>query len=373
MVPCSQVSVAARIVGDVAEEDLLRAIDAVRRMHPLVGAKVIFDDHHDAWFSTDKVPEIVLRIVQRISENQWFEEIRHEHHISFESEIGPLIRIVLVYSPQISELIVFASHSICDGDALAILIRDILVHYADPAKDVKIIQPLTLEECLPKEKLSISGFIAKTFINHCNSQWRMKPYYFTQMDFNELHKAYWARMQYNIALIQLEQDETSDLIARCRENGVTITSAFTAAFLAAYKEILGPFPKERRLIWISYDLRRHLHENIGEVFGLLAEAVQFKFDYNQNKTLFGNAQEIHIIVRKDVERLNTVGREISLFDPTLIDAYFNFALSTQVIPEAFEKQRTFQPSLVTLKMLHTLSHARSHQIAREPSTPISGV
>ena len=336
--PQADVAVAARIIGDVSEKDLMIALGSVRRMHPLLGAKVIFDDHHDAWLSTDKVPDTLLRIVPRRSETQWFEEIRHEHHMPFEPEIGPLIRLVLIYSPQVSELVVFAQHSICDGDALAILIRDILVYYANPAKEMQVLQPLACEECFPEERISPSGFIKKIIINHYNRQWRKKPYYFTQMDFNQIHKAYWDRTQYNIALIQLEPEETSVLAAKCRENGVTITSAFTAAFLAAYRDILGPFPKDRRIIRVAYDLRRHLQKNIGDVFGLLVGAIQFKFNYEQNKSIWKNAQGIHSILRKDVEKLRTVGREYKLYDPTFIDA-FNFVLSMQLVPEAFERTK----------------------------------
>ncbi len=335
----SNVAVAARIIGDVSENDLMRAINAVRLMHPLIRAKIISDGHHGACLSTDNVPVPALRIVPRTSENQWFEEIRHEHRIPFEPEIGPLIRFVLVYSPQVSELVAFGQHSICDGDALAILIRDILICYANPAKDAQVLQPPIWEDCLQKERFSLSRFITGIFINHYNSQWRKRPHYFTWDDFSELHKAYWDKTQYNIALIQLDPEETSALAARCRENGVTITSASTAAFLSAYREILGPFPKERRGIWIAYDLRRHLGKDIGEVFGLLAGVVQFKFNYNQNKSLWENAQKIHGIIHRDIEKLKTVGRELSLFDPTLINASVNFVQFTQIIPEAFERTK----------------------------------
>jgi NRPS condensation-like uncharacterized protein len=353
--PTANVALAARIIGDVSEKDLMIAINAARSMHPLLEAKAIFDDHYDAWFSTDKVPEIALRTVPRKSETQWFEETRHEHRIPFEPEIGPLIRFVLVYSPQVSELVVFAQHSICDGDSLAILIRDILEYCVNPAKEVQVLQPPTTESCLPKERFSLSGVIAKIFINRYNSQWRKRPYYFAQEDFNEIHKAYWDRMQYNIALIQLEPEETSGLAAKCRENGVTITAASTAAFLAAYRDIIGPFPKERRFIWIAYDLRRHIRENLGDIFGLLAGVVQFKFDYSRNKSFWKNAQEIHSSIRKDVEGLKTAGREIRLFDPTMIDA-LDFAPFTQIIPEAFERTKNLSAfAHDTKNVVHSLS------------------
>ena len=337
--PAANVVVAARIIGDVSEKGLRVALDAVRRMHPLLGAKIIFDENHDAWLSADNVSETTLRITPRSSEIQWFEEIRHENRIPFEPETRPLIRFVLVYSPKVSEIIAFAQHSICDGDALAILIRDILIYYANPSKEVQVLQPLNCEDYFPRENFSLSGFIARIFINHYNSQWRKRPYYFTQADFAEIHKAYWDRTQYNIALIQLEPEETSLLATKCRENDVTITSAVTAAFLAAYKDILGPFPKDRKVIWVAYDLRRRLREKIGDVFGLLAGAVQFKFNYNQNKSLWENAQEIHGFIRKDVEKLRTPAPEMLLFDPTLIDA-LNFSIFAQIIPEAFERTKS---------------------------------
>jgi len=132
----SNVSMAARVVGDMSEKDLLRAINAARRMHPLLGAKVIFDNQHNAWFSTDNVPETILRTVPRTSDTQWVEEIQREYIAPFEVETGPLIRFVLVYSEQVSELIAFSNHCICDGVALANLICDILIFYAEPAKEM---------------------------------------------------------------------------------------------------------------------------------------------------------------------------------------------------------------------------------------------
>ena len=150
----SNVAMAARVIGNVSEKDLICAINAARRMHPLLGAKVIFDGQHDAWFSTDNVPETILRTVPRISENQWVDEIQREHMEPFELEIGPLIRFVLVYSRPVSELIAFSNHGICDGVALANLIRDILVFYAEPAKEMKVIQPPLSTGYLQRDEVS---------------------------------------------------------------------------------------------------------------------------------------------------------------------------------------------------------------------------
>jgi NRPS condensation-like uncharacterized protein len=337
--PIGNLAVTARVVGDIRENELLRAIDTIRQVHPLVGARVVFDDHHDAWFSTDNVPGTMLRTVPRISEQQWFEEICREQLLPFEPEIGPLIRFVLVYSPKISELIAFAQHTICDGTSLAILIRDILDYYADPAKEAPVLHPPVNIDYLPKEKLSISKFVKNAFINHYNNQWRKRPYYFSQEDFNEVHSAYWERSRYNAVFLQLEPKETSDLTTRCREKGITIGSAMTASFLAARQDVIGAFPRNKRLIWVPYDLRRHVQDKTGDVFCAFLGLTTFSFSYDRGKTFWENSQKIHGMIMKGVDRLDLSGSELYLLDPTLIDACCNFAYYAELIPEAFDRTK----------------------------------
>ncbi|MCO5382575.1 MAG: hypothetical protein NHB15_11170 [Methanosarcina barkeri] len=68
--PGYNVSIVSRIIGNVSEQELLRALDTVRRIHPLVGAKIVFGDRHDAWFSNDNVPALPLRVIKRTSDTQ---------------------------------------------------------------------------------------------------------------------------------------------------------------------------------------------------------------------------------------------------------------------------------------------------------------
>jgi NRPS condensation-like uncharacterized protein len=334
----SNVAMVARVVGDASEKDLSHAISAARRMHPLLGAKVIFDDQHDAYFSTDNVPETKLRIVQRTSDNQWVDEIQCEHMIPFEPEIGPLVRFVLVYSPQVSELIAFASHAVCDGIALANLIHDILVFHAEPAKERNGIQPpLGIGYLQRDEESSPLKSVGSDAINNLNIHWRQSPHYFSQTDFLEVYKAFWDKMQNNVVLLELEPEQTSDLVAKCREKGVTIVSATTAAFIAAYQDVVGPFTKDQNTVCIPYDLRRRLSEDLRDAFCLFVGVSAFPDCSDQGKNLWEHAQAIHKIVQRDAERLNTTSPEFGLFDPTLIDACFNFAPIMQFVPEAFER------------------------------------
>jgi len=334
----TNIAVAAQVLGDVEEQRLKQAIDIVCSMHPLTRCRITFDENHNAWFSGDNVPRAALRIVPRISDSQWFDEIRREYQVPFEHEVGPLIRFVLVYSSEVSELIVFSAHCICDGTALANLIHDILDCYTDPKREVSVISPPAITDYLQKEdSFSISTIIGSFFINRYNNQWLKKPYYISQEDFNEIHAAYWEKYRYSIALLQLEPEDTYDLAARCRENGVTIGSAMATAFLAAYYEVRGPFPKNKRTISTPFDLRRHLKEGTIDGFCFLSGGFNFPFAYDQKRSFWSNAVDLHKIIQRRVKMLDNSGLDMERFNPTLIDAFFNLAPYIKNVPSAFNK------------------------------------
>ncbi|HWQ20147.1 MAG TPA: condensation domain-containing protein [Methanotrichaceae archaeon] len=333
-------SVVARIMGDVDEKKLMSAIDVVRGMHPLMGARVVVDGNHEAWFSTDNVPGTAFRTAPRASEGQWFDEVRHEYQVPFKPDQGPLIRFALVYSPQVSELIAFAEHCICDGVSLAKLLRDILACYSKPHNEVRAIYPPATTDYIPKaDGISQSTSKEATAIDHYNDQWRKRPHYFLQEDFLKIHEAWSRRTRHNIVILQLEPEETSRLVDVCHENEVAIGSSVTAAFLAAYQEVMGTFPENRRTIQVPFDLRRHIEGDLGDFLGFFVGAFKVPFTYNWEKSLFENAKDLHMIIQKHASMLDTSAIDMEKFDPTLVDAFTNYAPFVELFPEAFSQTK----------------------------------
>lgn len=335
--PENNMAAVARILGNVHEDDLRMAIHSVGAVHPLMSARVVIDRHHDVWFSTDHAQKAVLRTVPRTSEEQWFEEVRHEYLVHFEPERGPLVRFVLVCSKEVSELIAFSQHSICDGISLANLFRDVLASYADPVKREQAIRPPATTDYPKKEGIFSSEFIDEAAIEYCNDQWQKRPHYFSQEDFCIIYEALAKRIRHEIVILQLEPEETLDLVARCRENGTTVTSALTAAFLAAYQEIIGLLPENRRTIQVPFDLRKRLGANPGDFLGFFVGAFKFPFSYDSKRSFWKNAQELQEIIKKRVEILDTSATDIEPFDPTLVDAFTNCAPYVDLLPEAFSQ------------------------------------
>lgn len=339
MSPIPNVSLVARIEGDVSEEKLRAALESVRLMHPLIGSKVILDTHHEAWFSSDNVPGTILRITHRKNDTQWFDEIRQEHMTPLDPITGPLVRFVLVYSPDVSDLIIFAAHTICDGTALATLVRDILERYTYPDRTVTVIQPPMITDYLKSDsRFCIAEKMKGLFIAHFNRKWRKQPYFFDMDDYNAIHAAYWERFRYHCVILEFNRREASDLISRCRTNGVTITSAITAAFLAAAEEVIGPLAKKDHSVAIPFDLRRHLGimENC---FCYFVGGFQFTYSYNQNNPFWENARVLQTIIKNQVQKLANSSPVMGMeaFDPALLDAWMGFAYYSLLAPAALEK------------------------------------
>jgi len=300
-----------------------------------MSARIVIDKRHDIWFSNDHAKKATLRTVPRTSEEQWFEEVRKEYLVPFEPVRCPMIRFVLVYSKEISELIAFAQHSICDGISLTNLFRDILASYANPAKERHAIHPPSTTDYLKNRGNFSSKSIDKAAIDHYNEQWRKSPHYFSQKDFLSIYAALAKKVRHEIVILQLEPDETLDLVARCRENGATVTSAVTAALLAAYQEIRSPLPENRRTIQVPFDLRKRLGINPGDFLGFFVGAFKFPFAYDSKKSFWKNASELQDIIRERAEVLDTSAIDMEPFDPTLVDAFTNCAPYVDLLPDAF--------------------------------------
>lgn len=342
MHPGCNVAVVARIAGRVSEHDLRRALETVRRVHPLVGAKIVTDVNHDVWFSAENVPEPLLRVTERISDTQWSAELQSGLKVPFRLDEGPLIRFILLNSPDRSDLIIICSHSICDGVALTNLVRDILVHYTDPGKKVTVLPPPEIADFLPQAHgFSLKTLFPRLIACYSNWCWRKSPHYFSQEDYEALTNAFWEDREFGAVMIALGPEETATLAARCRKEGVTIGSAVMAAYIAAHEDCAGAFSGSLRNVMIPFDLRRHATRPAGDVFCLCVGGAQFAFTYQSGKPFWANAVALHTEIHRRVNHLDSAGMEIRAFDPSFIDALACFAMLKQIIPdEAFARTRT---------------------------------
>lgn len=341
--PLSNVATTVRIRGSVPEERLRNAINKATILHPLLSSKVIYDKDNTAWFHNDNVPEIPFRVVKWKDENQWQEELAYENKIPFKLFEGPLIRFVLIKSPEVSDFMVYCQHAICDGRSIKYLIRDILTLAVEPKMEAN---PLLLPPLLSSEGLSSlnssKGYqksLLKFIINGMNSKWERDMMTFDQEDFDNIHKAYWQEHEYRIECIELSREQTMNFTAKCRQQGVTVTAALGTAFLAAHYELCGSFKKNQKTVALPIDLRNRTKVPASEVLCLYISRIMFKYKYSPKESFWQNVRKFNAAVKNKAESDNLFEPffRSEMFEPTLIDAMFGFGALSGAVPKGFSR------------------------------------
>jgi len=345
--PAANVCVVARIRGHVDVARLQAAIGSARERHQLLGSRVAFYEGR-AWFTTDDVPEATVRLLERRDAEHWKEVLAEESRIPFDIERGPYFRVILLQSAEACDLMIFCQHVVCDGKALAILARDLLVLMTDPQGLEYLPEPLPLhpdnfpegasEGCLMKKVRDVA-------MRKINAQWRKRPYFGDAEDYRSIHRAYWDRYAYRILTLEPTAEETKGLVERCRDHGVTVNSAICAAFRNAYKEVGGVMRGRKQTIAVPIDMRARLRQDAGDVFGLYVGSMMIRFratgEFWKDAKRFHTEAEKRIKSRKDVFGMFYA---IESMDHTLLDVLVSDAALASMVAAGdprYEKLRAF--------------------------------
>ena len=304
--PFSIVTMVARIKGNITEEMLKNAVAKIQQRHVLLSVRIKEDHEHALWFTSEGVQEIPIDIIPRKSENDWIKIYAEASKIPYEFETRPAIRFILVQSPDVSELIILCHHMICDGMSLAYLARDLMVHLGDPSREVEVLpapEPITLDN-LPSD-VSLSALV-KFFINRIKQKWAEEIVFFDQEDYKVLTKTYWDNYQHELFSIELSDEETSVLVARCRKENITVNSAITVAFSGAQSFVAGEKPHHAKTA-IAASLRDRLPNPPGEAVGYYASGFELKLNYNHKKSFWDNARKYHKIIKPNFTNKKVFG------------------------------------------------------------------
>jgi NRPS condensation-like uncharacterized protein len=342
--PFSIVTMVARIKGAVTAELLKQAVAKVQQRHALLRVRIRDDADHAQWFTSEGTKEIPIEIFTRESESDWINTHAEASKIPYEFESRPAIRFILVRSPDVCELIILCHHIICDGLSLAYLARDLMVHLGDPAREADVLPapaPITLDN-LPGD-VSQSA-LRKFFINRINRQWAEEGVYFDDEDYRVLCETYWDDFHHELLTVELTEQQTSALVARCKKESATVTTALTAAFSGAQSFVEGEKPYHARTV-IATSLRDRLPNPPGEGMGFYAAGVELTLKYDRKKSFWENARRYHKKIAPNFTDKKVFGQFLDwlCLDPTYLEAMNFKKLGGLVSPDStrYEKLSAF--------------------------------
>ena len=343
-VPNSNISMIATILGNVSSDELKKVIKRMQQRHPILNAHL----HHEGkelFLIANGNLEIPLEVIKRTSDEQWRDEIIQQHKIPFEMKKGPLIRFILLHSVDISDLIIFCQHTICDGMSLAYIARDIMTYLGDPNKEVELLPPAPLvdEDNIPSD-ISPS-FLMRIFGKTINKKWEKSEVLFNYDDFYALHNVYWNHYTYKAHLYELSKENTKALIMACRKHGVTVNTALMVAFLIAQNKLNPESPKYLQNISSAVNLRGLLKNPVGEQFGFFAGGMQLKFKFSDNKNFWKVVKKLHNEANPTEARKQALIGTLNAFtlSSTLYDAQIFSAFGHLIPPtsNSYDKIQTF--------------------------------
>lgn len=333
--PFSIVTMVARINGYVSDDRLKHAVAKVQERHPLLRVRIEDESDHSQWFTSTGVQEIPVETITRQSKDDWIKIHAHASRIPYEFHSRPAIRFILVHSRVVSELIILCHHIICDGMSLAYLARDLMVHLGDSLREAEALParaPIDLDN-LPDDVSQHA--LVKFLIKRMNRQWAGESVFFDNEDYRVLTEAYWDHYEHKTISIELSEEQTSALVARCRRENISLNSALTAAFCGAQDFVEGRQPYHSEIV-VAASLRDRIPKSPGEGMGMYAGGVELKFKYNHKVSFWDNARSFHETILPRYTNKNLFADILNwlYLDPTIFEAMNFKKLGGLVAPDS---------------------------------------
>jgi NRPS condensation-like uncharacterized protein len=303
-------TIRARLHGAFTVDDLKNALEKLRFRHPLLAVRIAPGEKEgSACFTTENVPSIPLRVVERTTDLNWVREVEQEISQPSNYLTGPLFRCVWLKGTDVSDLVIVCDHITADGYAGIYALRDLLTLLADPDLQLEPCQPELLGKLVPPAMRNRINTIVSALPG--NSPGR--PEKFQEMP---------APPPLRVIPFELDETETSTLVGCCRQEGVTVQSALCAAFAMPFAERQPDVP----IRWVEspVNIRGHLVRPIEEVYGNYISLIYSGVDCAPGRQAWD-------VARQFAHSLNTVTEEQLFTIPIVMMAAADQPLSIPVV------------------------------------------
>jgi hypothetical protein len=276
-----------RLKGTFHLNQLRSALSRVQRKHPALRA-LIREEADGLCYEADCAPEIPLRIVPRVTEDDY----RRECQIELNTELvfhQPQLRAVWLRSERESDLLLATSHRICDGMSMLTIVKEVL-RSLHTDEELIPYAPITQRDIIGDYQPA-QPWKRKLGAGLMNGVLRLIP---SSRRAAENHEHYLEWSADRALLSALKQ--------RCKTEGASIHSAMVVALDRALIAVLG---EEKVPKWIEnpVDIRR------GPFAALKSDMVFFgggnfkvRTGQAQDVEFWSRVRTIHEEIRRDVDR-----------------------------------------------------------------------
>jgi NRPS condensation-like uncharacterized protein len=119
-------ALAAEVEGRESAEAWRLAVNQVQKRHPNLSARIRMDEFKRPFIEHVDSLVIPLKVIEIDNGFKWEQVVEKELAIRFNTEEGPLFRVIVLQKPEDTVLILAANHTLADGSSLMYLFRDLL-------------------------------------------------------------------------------------------------------------------------------------------------------------------------------------------------------------------------------------------------------
>ncbi|WPU91405.1 hypothetical protein SNE25_18985 [Mucilaginibacter sabulilitoris] len=340
----------AKIQGAINQDNLQMALFKVQQKHLLLRVRIDENLKGGPYFiSNARIGKIPVRMVERLTDDDWLKESQTEWFKLFEDESEPLARLVWIRSATVHELLLVMPHCICDGTTSVTLLREILSLLDNPQQDletytpfnsVKELMPDTFDPAKNVRKARMFAFLGRLFFFFKNT--------------NSKHR----RGNNYVLHWKLTHEETLAIVESCKNAYTSVHAALCVAIMEAFQQVNGN--KAHGKVISPVDIRRFIPEIKQDMMFAFAPIVELTISKNANTDFWDAARKIKadLIAKIDAMKVHemlwmgeymhaTVKRMISLLKATggthditfsnmgrlnIPESYQNFELETIYSP-----------------------------------------
>lgn len=287
-----------RIKGNVLPADLRHALRKLQRKHPMLNTAVVYDQAAMPWFtgSEDSFIDIPVRVVSRLTEDDWKNESVAEWAMPFDTAAGPLIRMVWIKGETTSEFIMVIHHCLCDGGSAMAILEELLLCLDDPDADIGKEKPIMgIEDVVPPEILNSRKQLMKSRLigGMANLFLWLVPVGKKIVERKTDYMIHW----------KLDEEMSAGIVKRCKEEGITVNTAFCVALLNAFQAVRKDGFHNK--VSCPVDIRRFAPQIKRD--NIFAFGLMFVVSADKNMAFFDDARRMQADIDRKTARLDPYG------------------------------------------------------------------
>ena len=288
-------SYCVHLSGPVTESILRDALDLAQKRHPSLGWRIQQGGMPE--FSSQEVPQIPLKCVERSHKKQWLEEALKGVHRNFSAE-GPLLRTVLLPSEGRSELIMEFSHVFVDGLSGLTVLKDVL----DMAGKLSRGEKPGIEHChrVPPSMFDLlenkkcdgeTPSESETYSIKSQSAYQIMPDIDASVE----------DMTTQAIVKEFSAAEMHRLVGKCKEHAVSVNDAISAAVLQSLQVLRGIEDIEIGCL-TAVNMRPFLNKALDEDVGFYSSGINHKQPIDPSVSLWEAAYHFKQSVENEMSR-----------------------------------------------------------------------